>query len=58
MAIKYPVNVRPLSSSEGGGFRVEFPDFPSCMADGETIEEALKEAEDALKAWMVSGSYA
>jgi antitoxin HicB len=54
MTIKYPVNVRPLSPSEGGGFLAEFPDFPGCMADGETVEEALKEVEDALKAWIAS----
>lgn len=52
MSIKYPMNIRPLSPKEGGGYLVEFTDLPGCIADGETIEEALKEAEDALKAWL------
>lgn len=48
----YPIIVRPLSSEEGGGYLAEFPDLPGCIADGETIEEAISEAGDALKAWL------
>ena len=51
---KYPVNITPLSKEDGSGFMVEYPDLPGCMADGETIEEALKEGEDAIKAWILS----
>jgi antitoxin HicB len=40
--------VRPLSREEGGGYLVEFPDYPGCIADGETPEEAIHEASDAL----------
>lgn len=52
--LKYPINISPLSASDGGGFLAEFPDLPGCIADGETIEEALKEASDALKSWISS----
>jgi len=50
--LKYPALIRPLSKEEGGGFLVEFPDLPGCMADGASIEEALIEASDALDAWL------
>ena len=50
--LQYPATIRPLSSSEGGGYLIEFPDLPGCMSDGETIEEAMRNAEDALKAWI------
>ena len=50
--LKYPVTIRPLTKEEGGGYLVEFPDLPGCMADGETIDEALKEAESAMKSWI------
>jgi antitoxin HicB len=50
--LKYPVTIRPLSKEEGGGYLAEFPDLPGCIADGKTVEEALHEAEDALKAWL------
>ena len=28
------------------------PDLPGCIADGETIEEALQEIEGAIDAWV------
>jgi antitoxin HicB len=52
--LKYPVNIRHLSKSEGGGYLVEFPDLPGCIADGDTIEEALKAAEDAMNSWLMT----
>lgn len=48
----YSFEVRPLSTEEGGGYLVTWPDLPGCMADGETIEEALENGEDAFLCWM------
>jgi len=50
--IPYSFTVRPLSDDEGGGYLVEFPDLPGCMSDGETIEEAIVNAEDAMRCWI------
>lgn len=50
--IEYPFMVRPLSEEDGGGYLVKFPDLPGCIADGETPEEAIREAQDALEAWL------
>lgn len=50
--LEYPVTIRPLTKEEGGGYLVEFPDLPGCMADGETVEEALNEAESAMNSWI------
>jgi antitoxin HicB len=52
--LKYPVTIRPLTKEEGGGYLAEFPDLPGCVADGETVEEALHQAEDALKSWLAT----
>ncbi len=52
MNFAYPIAIRPLSKKEGGGYLAEFPDLPGCMADGETIEEALHESADALASWL------
>lgn len=49
---EYPFTMRHLSQEEGGGFLIEFPDLPGCMSDGETIEEAIKNGKDAIKAWI------
>lgn len=48
----YRFHMRPLNEKEGGGFVVEFPDLPGCVADGETEEEALHNAKDAVDAWI------
>ena len=45
---------RPLTEDEGGGYLVEFPDLPGCMSDGETIEEAIANGEDAKCCWIAA----
>jgi predicted RNase H-like HicB family nuclease len=35
-------------TAEEGGFWITFPDFPECMTQGETVEEAYEMAADAL----------
>ncbi len=50
----YPIQIAPLPEDEGGGYLVTFPDLPGCMADGETIEEAIQEAKDAFTAWTMA----
>ncbi len=52
--LKYPVTIKSLSEKDGGGYLAEYLDLPGCIADGETIEEALKEGEDAVEAWIKS----
>lgn len=53
-ASDYPFEVRPLSAAEGGGFLVTYPDFSDCLADGETVEEALANGRDALLATIAA----
>ena len=50
--IEYPFEIRPLSSEEGGGYLITFPDLPGCLSDGETPEEAIRNGRDALKSWL------
>ncbi len=47
---KYPFELRHLTKEEGGGYLVSFPDFNECIADGETVEEAISEGYQALVA--------
>jgi len=52
---KHPNNrfeVRPLPVDDGGGWLVTFPDLPGCIADGETVEQAVAEAADAERSWL------
>jgi len=45
----YRFTVRPLSTDEGGGYLVEYPDIPGCMSDGETVDEAIRNGREALR---------
>ena len=50
----YPFEVRPLSSEEGGGYLISFPDFAECISDGETVDQAVQSGLDALKATIAA----
>ena len=43
---KYPANFTP---AEEGGFVITFPDVPEVVTQGETIEQCIEEASDALE---------
>lgn len=47
-------DVRPLPEEDGGGYLVTFPNLPGCMADGESIAEAIREAADAEASWLAT----
>jgi antitoxin HicB len=51
-----PHTIRKLSDEEGGGYLVEFPDYPGCIADGETPGRAKAEASDALRSYLFTVS--
>lgn len=50
----YPFEIRPLSADEGGGFLISYPDFAECIADGETIDEAIENGRHALRATVAA----
>ena len=50
----YPITLSPIPEDEGGGYMVAIPDLPGCVADGETVEQAIVEARDAFKAWTIA----
>lgn len=54
----YPFIIHHLSTTEGGGYLIEFPDLPGCMSDGETIEEAMTNGNDAIICWMEAAKHA
>ncbi|HEX8402608.1 MAG TPA: type II toxin-antitoxin system HicB family antitoxin [Allosphingosinicella sp.] len=49
---EYGVVIRPLSEAEGGGFVAIVPELPGCMSDGESPEDALRNAYDAIACWI------
>jgi antitoxin HicB len=48
MDLRYPVLVRP----DDGAFSVVVPDLDGCFTWGETIEEAISNAREAISLWL------
>jgi predicted RNase H-like HicB family nuclease len=51
---RYTVILDPNSKEEGGGYTVTVPALPGCITEGNTIEEALAMAEDAIRLYIES----
>ncbi|MEN6449699.1 MAG: type II toxin-antitoxin system HicB family antitoxin [Thermoguttaceae bacterium] len=39
-------------SDDDGGYLAEVPELPGCMADGQTYQEALANAERIIQEWI------
>jgi antitoxin HicB len=54
-ALLVPPNVKyaaRLRSQDGGGYVVDFPDLPGCLTEGDSIDDALANAAEALSGWL------
>ena len=49
-----PYKMELIEDVEEGGYTIFFPELPGCITCGDTIEEAIKNAKDAKKEWLVS----
>lgn len=57
LSLHYPVEAH---ESEGGGYFVTHPDLDGCMAEGETLEEAVANLADSRELWIearLAGGY-
>ncbi|NQT19973.1 MAG: type II toxin-antitoxin system HicB family antitoxin [Planctomycetes bacterium] len=50
MAFKYELII--FWSEEDNAFVAEVPELPGCMADGETYQKAVANAEQAIDLWI------
>jgi antitoxin HicB len=48
----YEVDIMPLAEADGGGFTALVPELPGCRSDGNTPQEALDNAYDAIVCWI------
>lgn len=48
--MRYPIAIEPGSESTAWG--VVVPDLPGCFSAGDTLEQAMVQAEDAITAWI------
>ena len=52
MKLEYAVRIERLADSDGGEYLATVPDLASCMSDGATPEEALKNVQEAIASWI------
>lgn len=50
MSIKYEMII--YWSDDDNAFIVEVPELPGCMADGQTYQEAVTNAETIIQEWI------
>lgn len=50
MGLPYKMVVTP--DTEEGGYVVSYPDLPGCITCAYSLEEAIKNAEDAKRVWI------
>lgn len=48
--MRYPIAIEP--GSEATAWGVVVPDLPGCFSAGDTMEEAMIQAEEAVTAWI------
>jgi antitoxin HicB len=51
LSLKYTVSIEEAPE---GGYFIQIKDLTGCMSQGETIEEALENIEEARRLWMES----
>ena len=52
MSLNYPSQITKIDEADGGGFLIEVPMLKGCMSDGETVEKAYNNLEEAKKEWF------
>jgi predicted RNase H-like HicB family nuclease len=49
LSLKYPMSIYP---EEDGGYTVMIPDLPGCMIQGDNLEEAIENINEARELWI------
>ena len=50
--LSLPYRLEIVPDAEEGGFGARFPELPGCVTCAETIEDVVKNAEDAKRIWL------
>ena len=51
---RYAVVLKPTSHEDEVGYSVTVPALPGCLTEGDTVEEALLNAKEAIQAYVMS----
>ncbi len=51
--IHLPYRMEIIPDPDEGGYAVRFPELPGCLTCGETLEKAVRNAEDCKREWLL-----
>ena len=49
-----PYRMELIPDTVEGGFAVRFPELPGCLTCGDTLEEAVRNAENCKREWLTA----
>ncbi len=52
--MKLPYRLEIVPDTEEGGYGARYPELPGCITCAETLEEVIKNAEDAKYVWLLA----
>lgn len=52
--MRLPYRMEIIPDTVEGGFTVRFPELPGCLTCGDTLEEAVRNAADCKKEWLIA----
>ena len=52
--MRLPYRMEIIPDTVEGGFAVCFPELPGCLTCGDTLEEAVRNAADCKKEWLIA----
>ena len=51
---RYVVVLKPALEEDEAGFTVNVPSLPGCITEGDTVEQALDNAREAIEGYLLS----
>lgn len=52
--MRLPYRMEIVPDTVEGGFAVRFPELPGCLTCGDSLEEAVRNAEDCKREWLAA----
>lgn len=52
--MRLPYRMEVVPDTAEGGYVVRFPELPGCLNCGDTLEEAVRNAEDCKREWLTA----
>lgn len=52
--MRLPYRMEIVEDTEEGGYTISFPELPGCLTCADTMEQAMENAKDAKRTWLIA----